>query len=444
MSEMRKLRRDLFLLVAKDAAHPGPVSELFHRNLEYVEPGENLTEIDALMYRASQDAYAGRMRKMGVKSPSANATPEPRPILPKTPTYAKHPAFKVTRRWTPKRTPHGPGDNFVISTPAFDAADNVLWLFGEIRSFTPPRLVHSSLFEISLPSLATSSWDLPDFELEPGDDNGFFPDAIHILRQGHFLYIAKGGLFLAIGNRQTREWKLVREVRPFGGFAHVGDELFFLTRSGGARGMAAVSLRDQSIAVVASNRRTPMETPLDRPDLTAVSLQASAPGIVEIITEPFDSTDVSIQASSEPKPRSLFGFTPSSKTWSGPRPIVESGVDPRTFTPLVSPGVPKAYKKNPNLNVWTLQLPRTEMPKARIPFEFIAADDGRPATEYYNADFSDTRWFWAPPGYIVMVARRTKDPLIYFIPQAELDAYLDAHVPEEDESTVHAPAPTKP
>ena len=438
--EMKKLRRDLFLLVAKNAVHPGPAYKLYDE--AYDLGGKDVTEARALFDRVNQDFAAGLVRGVSLKQPPQDATPKPRPVLPKTPTYAKHPPFKVTRRWTTESTPDGSVESFRISTPGFDPDTNTLWLFGEGKSSEDFRTVHYYVFEVSLPSLKTKTWPLPPFQLLPGDNGGFAPDTIHIFPQSDFLYMAKDDEFLAIGNRKTRKWTIGREVQSYGDFARAGDELFLLTRHGGARGLASISLRDQSITVLASNRRILPRTPLDKPDLAALSLKTGAGGLIEITTEPFDATDVAQVSSSEAKPRSSLVFDPARKSWTEPKiiPLTTTAYFP--FVPLVAAGQPLAYKKNPASNVWTLQLPRADMPKVRLPIEFNTP--AKPASAISNGPQGMLgSWYWVPEGYFFIDHDSSRGSLVYFIPQVELDAYLDSYIPDEDETGFHGAAPAK-
>ncbi len=432
--EMMDLRRKLFLLIARDSAHPGTAFTLFDEY--YHPPGEDAREIARLRQRTVDD-WDGKL----TSAPVATAPPKPRRVLRSTPTYAKFPPFKVTRRWIAEPTPHGRVENFWIRAPAYDPETKVLWLYGV--SDSEDNAVHSFAFEVSLPSLKTQTWPLPDYQRPANDDSS---GDVYFIPMRDRLYLVKEGEFLATGDRKTREWKLNREVQPVGEPARVGDALFFLTQSGDARGLFALSLHDQAITILASNRRTPPKTPLDRPALAAVDIKVGANGLIEITTEPFDATKRELTG--EPKPQSRVTYDPAQQIWTEPKPIEDADHGPPVFAPLTAAGMPKAYKKQPTSNVWTLQLPREEMPKVRIPIEFVAPDNTSPANPSSEAgamtDAFSTRWYWMPSGYIVIKSQRFGGSLVYFIPQPELDAYLDAHVPGEDESSNVAPAPTKP
>lgn len=435
-TEMLDLRRKLFLLIAKNAKHPGPAQLLF--DSDYHPAEEKAADLQTLLDRVEADETNDEFEQEDVKPEPKADVPKPRPVLRGTPTYAKYPPLKVTHRWTAARTLHGPVEAFQISAPTFDPESNTLWLFGEIPDPADDEIIHACAFEISLPSLKTTAWPLPDFQLaRSGNGSG----EIHFFPQREVLYAARDGQFLAIGNRMTREWKLNREVQPSGDFARVGGELFFLTQGGGARGMASLSLRYQSLAVLASNRRAPSQTPLDRPDIAAVSLKASATGLIEIITEPFDAKRAGVGIDPEPKPQSLLIYDPARRSWSGPKRIHESDEGSNVFTPLTAAGPPKAYKKQPDSNVWTLQLPRTEMPKVRLPIEFTGLDE-RPPVDPVAAMIAG-RWYWVPQGYFFIDNRPFAGSLVYFIPQSELDTYLDTHKPGEDESHSSPPVPGK-
>ncbi len=233
-----------------------------------------------------------------------------------------------------------------------------------------------------------------------------------------FLYLAKDGQFPAIGNRRTREWKIIREVLPHGDFAKVGDALFFLTGNEATRGMSSISLRDQTITSLASKRRTPPQTPLDRPDSTAIILQASAAGLIEVFTQPFDPANNATALLTESQPISKVIFDPAKKTWKDPEPDKSYATASGGIPPLTAAGTVLAYKMNPNSNVWTLQLPRAEMPKSRVPIEFVA-----PVGNRHHFGNRVEQWYWIPSGYIVISSH------VWFIPQSELDAYLDTHTP---------------
>ena len=134
---------------------------------------------------------------------------------------------------------------------------------------------------------------------------------------------------------------------------------------------------------------------------------------------------------------------PAKRVWTKPVPI-EDQDGPYVFTPLTAAGLARAYKKQPETNVWTLQLPRAEMPKARVPIEFVppAGRNAENATPAFGGTES-AQWFWTPHGYFVTVSPPFKTTTVYFIPQTELDAYLDAHIPGEDATGSAPPAPTK-
>ena len=87
------------------------------------------------------------------------------------------------------------------------------------------------------------------------------------------------------------------------------------------------------------------------------------------------------------------------------------------------------------------------MPKVRIPIEFAAPGNAKPQKPSSEAaamiDAMSTRWYWMPSGYVAITAQPFGGSVVYFIPQPELDAYLDAHIPGEDESSTSPPAPTK-
>ncbi len=436
--EMRKLRRDLFILIAKNAVHPGPAMDLLSGDFQ--PAGEDTPEIAALHQRVVAD-YIAPLRDTGSRSAAPTPAQKPRPILPATPTYAKYPPLKVVRRWTAAHTPHGPTGNLVISAPAFEAGANALWLFGESEVSLDEKSVRSCVFEVSLPSLKTTAWALPEFQRVHLGDGSIVSGTVHLFPQRDFVYVARDEEFLAIGNRGTRKWKLLREVQPSGDFARVGGELFFLTRGGGARGMSSISLRDQSIAVLASNRRTPPQTPLDRADLAAISLKAGATGVLEFVTEPFDPANSAPEMDSESKPQSLLIYDPAKRSWTGPKLIEESETHANDFTPLIAAGVPKAYKEEPESNVWTLQLPRPEMPKVRLRIDFGDANARASANPVVAFMFGS--WYWVPHGYFYIESSPFTDSLVYFLPQSELDAYLDGHKPDEDESSSAPPAPGK-
>ena len=436
--EMRKLRRDLFILIAKNAAHPGPAMELFTGDFQ--PAGEDTPEIAALRQRVFADSVAS-MRDAGSRSAAPTPAQKPHPVLPATPTYAKYPPLKVTRRWTAGRTPREPSEKLVISAPAYDAGANALWLFGEGEVSLGEKSVRSQAFEISLPSLKTTAWALPEFQRVHLGDGSIISGAVHLFPQRDFLYVARDEEFLAIGNRKTRQWKLLREAQPSGDFARVGGELFFLTHGGGARGMSSISLRDQSIAVLASNRRTPPQTPLDRADLAAISLKAGANGLLEIVTEPFDPANPAPEVNPEAKPQSLLIYDPAKRSWTGPKLIEVPETPSNDLTPLTAAAVPKAYKKEPESNVWTLQLPRPEMPNVQLPIDFIGPNARAPADPVIAMMFG--RWYWVPQGYFYIESPPFAGSLVYFIPQSELDAYLDAHKPDEDEPSVALPASEK-
>ena len=424
---MQRLRRDLFLLVARNAEHPKPAFTLYDE--AYDLDGKNVAEARELFARVNQDFYLEMLREAGLKPPPLDATPTPRPVLPTTPTYAKHPPLKVTHCWNPDRTPNGPIKFFNLRGPAFEPEANSVWYFGNGPRHPDGTPGHSFVVEVSLPTLKINIWPLPASlpRLDGNMNLRIFPEA-------RFLYVAKDGQFLAIGNRHTREWKVTQEVLPHRDFARVGDELFFLTGDEATRGMSSISMRDQTTTLLAGKRRTPLQSPLDRADLTAIDLRASAAGVIEIITEPFDPANVASALRTESRPLSRVIFDPAKRTWTEPALIDASVMFGSEFPPLTAAGRPKAYKKNPHSNVWTLQLPRSEMPKVRVPIEFVAPASDR--TGYQLVDTVDA-WYWVPSGYLFI------DSNIYFIPQSELDAYLDAYTPDEDETGAHAPAPAK-
>ena len=429
--EMADLQRKLFLLIARESAHP---ADAFFLHDKYYHPaGEDAAEIARLYQRAADDKN-GRL-----KSAATPATPKaPRPALRGTPTYAKYPPLKVARRLAGEPTPHGRLNETYVDAPTFDAGANTVWFFG---AFWDEKAMQGYAFEVSLPSLKTTTWPLPPVDRPPSKGTTQMSDTVHLYPTSDRLYLAKAEQFLAIGDRKTREWKVTREVQPDGEFVKMGDTLFFRTRSGGARGLASLSLRDQSITVLASNRRTPPQTPLDRADIAAVSMIAGANGLLEITTEPFDATEVTVSAEWKPKPQCLLTYDPSKRSWTGPKPIEEPAESSNAFTPLTAAGRPKAYKKQPDSNVWTLQLPREEMPKVRIPIEFLRPDDRAPASA--KEDMIGAEWYWVPQGYFFISRRPFAGSLVYFIPQTEFDTYLDAHEPGEDESHVAPPMPAK-
>ena len=429
--EMAGLQLKLFLLIARDSAHP---ADAFFLHDEYYHPaGEDAAEIARLYQRAADDKN-GRL-----KSAAAPAAPKAsRPAMRGTPSYAKYPPLKVARRLAAEPTPHGRLDETYVDAPTFDNGANTVWFYG---AFTDEKAVHGYAFEVSLPSLKTTTWPLPPVDRPPSKGAIQMSDTVHLYPTSDRLYLAKAEQFLAIGDRKTRAWKVTREVQPEGDFVKLGDALFFLTRSGGARGLATLSLRDQSITALASNRRTPPQTPLDRADITAVAMKVGTSGLIEITTEPFDGTDEQSRTDYKPKPQSLLTYDPSKRSWTGPTPIKEPEQYSNAFTPLTAAGRPKAYKKQRDSNVWTLQLAREEMPKVRIPIEFFDPDERAPASAMDDAIGAE--WYWVPQGYFFIKRRPFADSLVYFIPQAELDAYLDAHVPEESETGSAPPMPTK-
>jgi hypothetical protein len=424
---MFDLRRQLFILVARDSAHPAQASSLYDKN--YHPAGEDTQEIARLQQRIKDD----RLQRLALPQvPTAPAAP--RPVLRGTPTYAKYPPLKITRCWTTEATPHGRVEDLTITSPTFDPETKALWLFGSENLFEDGKTVHAYAFEVSLPSLQTHTWPLPEYQkMDRSGDTRFVP-------MRDFVYLVSEGEFLATGDRKTRSWKINRELQPVGDPVRVGDELFFLSRSGGVHGLFVLGLRDQAISILANSRRTAPQTPLDRPDLAPVNIEMGASGLLEITTEPFDASEP--KDSARQKPQSVVTFDPVKRVWSEPRLLEKTSGGSSAFTPLTAPGIPRAYRKRPDTNLWTLQLPRGEMPKIRIPIEFAVPEAVLENTRRAPNEYA-VQWYWVPQGYLIIRNGTFEGSTVYFLPQTELDAYLDSHVPDEDESSFSPPAPTK-
>jgi hypothetical protein len=356
-------------------------------------------------------------------------------VLLKTPTYAHHPPLRVTRSWVPEKVLPNMRFGYHIAAGSATISEGRLWLYGQDFGSSATRTVRGAVFEITLPSLEAQVWPLPDV---PSTD----VIGASILVERERIFVAVTNSCLAIVDRRTRQWELNRDLQTTA-LVRFGSALYFLTDSQGARGFVRYSPETREVELLASNRRTPPQSPLDDPGIEAQGLAVGDSGRVEISasTAPIRSGAAPSESTAGAR-YGTFSYDPATKTWDEAEPLQPATGGIRPFTPLKKAGFATAYRKGLRGNVWTLQLPRDEMPKARIPMEFVAPRKVSP-DRYEASDPTGpgARWFWAPDGYVIL-SHSGLGPAVWFLPQAELDAYLNSHEPREDETGLVPPQPT--
>ncbi|MDB6172797.1 MAG: uncharacterized protein JWL59_2108 [Chthoniobacteraceae bacterium] len=428
--EMLKLRRDLYLHIARTSQSEHSAGEL--RDPDYHPADEDAAELAALEKKLNEKSNARYFQ-----THPRTDTPAPiKRVMPKTPTYAAHPPLPVTRTWTVEATVPAMDWPFAMDALSLLMADEKIYFYGE---FKPWREVpRGYLFEVSFPSLKTIAWPLPEQAASkqppPG---GLLRQEVYLLVEPDRIYVGKRREFFAFVDRQTGKWEINRDLQPTGAIVRIGADLFFLTESLGARGLVRYSPESRKVELLASNRRTPIQAPLDDPGIEAVDIAPSVDGRLEVILRAAGTPDTETGA---PAPgTSKVCYDPANRLWDKAEPIAPPAAQARVMTALTKPGRAQAYKKVSNLNVWTLQLPRENMPKVRIPFEFTALKK-EPFDQSDPRD-SDRQWFWNKQGYVIFnPIYSSANGMFWFLPQKELDAYLDSHLPAEDETSSVSPA----
>jgi len=415
-------RRRIFLEVMRHSAELRAGLGFF--DSDYHPPDEDAIELKKLLSRP----YALQPPNGGASAAGPTASPRPRPRKtgPKIPSYAAETPIVISRIWTVEKALPEADDDFQIHFHSTVAEGDHVWLYGQGYASNAGDCV----IEIKLPTLAAQMWPLPADAPHTYGPARLLVDPEHV-------YIAKRMSFFAVGNRRARTWTLNPEIQPATGMVRAGADLYMLTGHAGDRGLLRYATQTGHAELLASNRRAKPETPLDDPTITATNLFINSEGAVAVELIGPATTNSGETASGRLRgAHSQVIYDPAAKTWQSlPFPPEEakspySLAPPSAYHPMTQPGDPIAcvVSSTPETVVLGLRLPSTDRPIAILPFRFQPLDNRPKQPSRPPMD-----WFWTPEGYLISGAPGPRKAF-WFLPQKDVDDYLQTHQPVDDET----------
>lgn len=401
------LRRRLYLEIAAKSDRPGAAAQL--RDRQYHPANENVAEMVRLEQRAQTvrppaPQATAIVGTPGTGTPAAIPPPEGAPpALVKS--FAKGPRLTVARAWTP--------GEFLGVEARFAHADlahlvimgKEAWCYGGFQKGFGSD-AKARLFRIELPSLSTQVIELPmdleyDFIGQPSEGL--------LLVEEKSIFIGTPTAFLAY-DRTTHALQRNPELHVTGRPVRAGADVFLLTGGNGATGIVRYTPATGKAVLLASNRRSPAQSPLDEPTLNIYALEATADGhLIALATRsPFDFIPVGGRV----RGTVTYVYQPNGAFEAGgtSSPAIATSVPraPRALTRYLSP-----------LESRMVSLPYGDLKEAILPVDFDPAgpkvDSNAPLNERIN------EWVWTPEGYL---AFDMSFGAFWFLPEPEIAKYV--------------------
>ena len=319
------------------------------------------------------------------------------------------PPLRITRAW---RLPAaGPQVRSKIARRSFTWAEDRLWFYGETEG-----AIHGAVYRFDPLTMQAESWLLPDWE--PGYRSSGY-GAFVIVTPAR-VFVSREGQALAVGDRATRAWQVHREINP----AQwppllVGEDLFIQFRTGLSEGVLQFDPRAGSSGMLVSTRRTPPASPLDDPSLV-ISLTSITPA-GEVLISAYRKPGTS------PDQWRYHAWSPATRKW-------------RVAAREEEPRLPGAWRDQRQgiagkLHV-ELNRPDTMLlVRDRAGFERLAPIDWRQPDDLATPQDAVAKNSNTPPGpseflrlpHGLVGYESDRLDRLWFIPQAEFDAWLAAH-----------------
>ncbi|MEA3209910.1 MAG: hypothetical protein QOE70_2967 [Chthoniobacter sp.] len=352
--------------------------------------------------------------------------------LRNTTSFEGSPPLQVTQVWHPYGPDYDQAFEVNVKFNTLTAQPDCVWVYGVFRP-SYPRMgwIHGCVFRIEIPSFKTTRFALPSMA-ESSVNTTLSEKAWLTVSETH-LFCGLENRHLAIYDRAAQRWEINAEIKPYGGVVILGDDCFQITRARGVDGLIHFNPVRHSAELLASTQRTPAATPLDDPTLELQSLEAMPKeGEIQIIARERPSA---VETAREPRPEpgkiATFAFSPKTGTWRTvlARHDFVAGIDFNrdNYTSIGDRYTPSA---GPNTSLLRLHLPNDKW--VALPLEFKVPQelaDRVPFTDHLrpNPVLSTSQGHFFPSEF---------ERVIWFLPNADLEAYMRDHQP--------SPAPETP
>ncbi|MEA3212126.1 MAG: hypothetical protein QOE70_5183 [Chthoniobacter sp.] len=380
--------------------------------------------------KARRAAMDERTLKKGGASPTRSA---PRQGRRNTTSFEGSPPLQVTQVWHPYDLAPDETYDFDLKFDTLTVKADCGWVYGV---FTPGYLrtspAYGCVFRIEIPSLKTTKIALPKTPQKSSD--GTDSDATWLAVSETHLFCGLENRCLAIYDCAAQRWEINEEIKPHGTAILLGDDCFQMTRWRGVDGLVRLNPARHSAELLASSQRTPAATPLDDPTLEFKSMALSPAG-GELWITANERRPLSGPGASELRSTAktaTFAFSPQTGTWrtatawhdfSPNVTIVYGETLGRVYTPYGGP--------NPSL----LHLFLPGYQRVTLPLEFkvpqqLAAREVHPHRLGASKCISTKQGHFFPSW---------PERVMWFLPSADLEAYMHAHPPSQTPDTSTPP-----